>query len=566
MRNKTFLKTVAWITLVAMVNACSVYRIKSVEKIDEIRKSLALTPENTVLYVHVNGETKELKNVERNGHEISGDLAIPEAKELSVYLDGISRGLGDNHSELAPPPIKSSKASVSSDATMKEIERIVNTNNQIKEKNQFHFHLEKATVSDGEHIKFQDSNVVKMEILEKQKKADGGDVARIILTVLYVLLLILALAIIIALVVACNCPRIYLNNGTHWVYNNSLFAGATNSSLERTDFKRLDDFTPNADNLSMEIRNEESEIQSLNDLSLWAVLHNENERVVSDKQGNFYSLKGTIAPQQVVDAKKNDQAALVSTADDKAYAFNLLSSQAYQNVYSTFQGIDNRKDLRLILRVKNSAFAGVVNESIKEALGSSYEPWAAKNGSKSKATLEQAFEEKGAALTVLVKDGKQWVKIDQIDMVGNVAYHELAIPLKKEYIQKGELQIQLAAGFNLWALDQIAVDQGIQTPLEAYPIKATTATLDGQERAEVILNKDAHYLTLKQGESLKVEFNGLPLKVGKKRSLFLQGQGYYLPSHWPTNKPNWAGILKLQQPYGISKYAFDLYLDQFQMK
>jgi hypothetical protein len=82
----------------------------------------------------------------------------------------------------------------------------------------------------------------------------------------------------------------------------------------------------------------------------------------------------------------------------------------------------------------------------------------------------------------------------------------------------------------------------------------------------VILNNDAQYLTLKQGESLKVEFNGLPLKEGKKRSLFLQGQGYYLPSHWPTNKPNWAGILKLQQPYGISKYAFDLYLDQFQMK
>ena len=47
MRNKTFLKTVAWITLIAMVNACSVYRIKSVEKMDEIRKGLALTADNS---------------------------------------------------------------------------------------------------------------------------------------------------------------------------------------------------------------------------------------------------------------------------------------------------------------------------------------------------------------------------------------------------------------------------------------------------------------------------------------------------------------------------------------
>lgn len=565
MRNKTFLKTVAWITLVAMVNACSVYRIKSVEKIDEIRKDLEVTSDNSALYVHLNGEIKELINVERNGHEISGVLVAPESKELSVYLDGMAQGIGEKNNGLIIPQIKSSKAAMSSEEAFREVQRIVNSNNKLKVKNQFHIHLQDASISDKGHIKFEDSKVTKMEVIEKGKNVNGDEVIRIIFKVLLgILITVLLLALLIG--VLCNCPRIYLNNGTHWVYNNSLFAGATNSSLERTDFKRLDDFTPNADNLSMEIRNEESEIQSLNDLSLWAVLHNENERVVSDKQGNFYSLKGTIAPQQVVDAKKNDQAALVSTADDKAYAFNLLSSQAYQNVYSTFQGLDNRKDLRLILRVKNSAFAGVVNESIKEALGSSYEPWAAKNGSKSKATLEQAFEEKGAALTVLVKDGKQWVKVDQVDMVGNVAYHELAIPLKKEYIQKGELQIQLAAGFNLWALDQIAVDQGIQTPLEAYPIKATTATLDGQERAEVILNKDAQYLTLKQGESLKVEFNGLPLKEGKKRSLFLQGQGYYLPSHWPTNKPNWAGILKLQQPYGISKYAFDLYLDQFQMK
>ncbi len=565
MRNKTFLKTVAWITLVAMVNACSVYRIKSVEKIDEIRKDLEVTSDNSALYVHLNGEIKELINVERNGHEISGVLVAPESKELSVYLDGMAQGIGEKNNGLIIPQIKSSKAAMSSEEAFREVQRIVNSNNKLKVKNQFHIHLQDASISDKGHIKFEDSKVTKMEVIEKGKNVNGDEVIRIIFKVLLgILITVLLLALLIG--VLCNCPRIYLNNGSHWVYNNSLFAGATNSSLERTDFKRLDDFTPKADNLSMEIRNEESEIQSLNDLSLWAVLHNENERVVSDKQGNFYSLKGTIAPQQVVDAKKNDQAALVSTADDKAYAFNLLSSQAYQNVYSTFQGLDNRKDLRLILRVKNSAFAGVVNESIKEALGSSYEPWAAKNGSKSKATLEQAFEEKGAALTVLVKDGKQWVKVDQVDMVGNVAYHELAIPLKKEYIQKGELQIQLAAGFNLWALDQIAVDQGIQTPLEAYPIKATTATLDGQERAEVILNKDAQYLTLKQGESLKVEFNGLPLKEGKKRSLFLQGQGYYLPSHWPTNKPNWAGILKLQQPYGISKYAFDLYLDQFQMK
>ena len=565
MRNKTFLKTVAWITLVAMVNACSVYRIKSVEKIDEIRKDLEVTSDNSALYVHLNGEIKELINVERNGHEISGVLVAPESKELSVYLDGMAQGIGEKNNGLIIPQIKSSKAAMSSEEAFREVQRIVNSNNKLKVKNQFHIHLQDASISDKGHIKFEDSKVTKMEVIEKGKNVNGDEVIRIIFKVLLgILITVLLLALLIG--VLCNCPRIYLNNGSHWVYNNSLFAGATNSSLERTDFKRLDDFTPKADNLSMEIRNEESEIQSLNDLSLWAVLHNENERVVSDKQGNFYSLKGTIAPQQVVDAKENDQAALVSTADDKAYAFNLLSSQAYQNVYSTFQGLDNRKDLRLILRVKNSAFAGVVNESIKEALGSSYEPWAAKNGSKSKATLEQAFEEKGAALTVLVKDGKQWVKVDQVDMVGNVAYHELAIPLKKEYIQKGELQIQLAAGFNLWALDQIAVDQGIQTPLEAYPIKATTATLDGQERAEVILNKDAQYLTLKQGESLKVEFNGLPLKEGKKRSLFLQGQGYYLPSHWPTNKPNWAGILKLQQPYGISKYAFDLYLDQFQMK
>jgi len=565
MRNKIFLKTVAWLTLVAMVNACSVYRIKSVEKMDEIRKGLALTTDNTLLYVHVDGEIKELINIERNGHEISGDLVAPDAEELSLYLDGKSKGLEREAKEKNVSHYHSSKAAMGS-PTLKEVERIVNNNNSLNLKNQFHFFLRDVNVTENGHVQFEDSKVSKMEVIEKTKSADGRQVLRVILTVFLALITIILLIFVVLIVISCNCPRIYLNNGTQWSYNNSLFAGATNPALERTDFKKLDDFSPNKDELSIEIRNEEAEIQHINELKLWVVTHNEDEHIVNDQQGNYYRVKNSLAPTKVLDAAQNDQTSMLNRADDKAYSFDLLSEREHQSLTGQFDGLDGNKDSRIILRVKNSDWAGYVNESFKKAMGSTMDNWMAKNAQKSKVELDQAFEEKGVALTIAVKQGKQWKKLENVAMVGNVAYQEIAIPVSKELIKHGSLNIQISAGFNLWSLDQISIDQSNAEPLNATLINPTSMQQENNDVSASLHEKDVAYTTLTQGEHLTLEFNGLPLIAGMKRSLFLQGSGYYLPALFTDYKPQWSAIYTLQQPFGISKYAFNLYLDQYGMK
>ena len=565
MRNKTFLKTVAWITLVAMVNACSVYRIKSVEKMDEIRKGLALTADNTLLYVHVDGEIKELINIERNGHEISGDLVAPEAEELSVYLDGKTKGIEHKVTEKNIGHYHSSKAAMGS-STMKEVERIVENNKTLNLKNQFHFFLRDVSATENGHVQFEDSKITKMEIIEKTISVDGNQVLRVILTVVLTLVILLILVFAVLIVISCNCPRIYLNNGTQWSYNNSLFAGATNPALERTDFKKLDDFSPNNDELTIEIRNEEAEIQHINELRLWVVTHNEDEHIVNDQQGNYYRIKNAVAPTKVLDAAQNDQTSMLNRADDKAYSFDLLSEREHQSLTGQFDGLDGNKDSRLILRVKNSDWAGYVNESFKKAMGSTMDNWLAKNAQKSKAELDQAFEDKGVALTIAVKQGKQWKKLENVAMVGNVAYQEIAIPVSKELIKHGSLNIQISAGFKLWSLDQISIDQSNAEPLNATLINPTSMQQENNDVSASLLEKDVAYTTLTQGEHLTLEFNGLPLIAGMKRSLFLQGSGYYLPALFTDYKPQWAAIYTLQQPFGISKYAFNLYLDQYGMK
>ena len=548
-----------------MVNACSVYRIKSVEKIDEIRKDLAVTSDNSALYVHLNGEIKELINVERNGHEISGVLVAPESKELSVYLDGMAQGIGEKNNGLIIPQIKSSKAAMSSEAAFKEVQRIVNSNNKLKVKNQFHIHLQDASISDKGHIKFEDSKVTKMEVIEKGKNVNGDEVIRIIFKVLLgILITVLLLALLIG--VLCNCPRIYLNNGNQWVYNNSLFAGATNASLERTDIKKLTDFALSDENLNVQIRNEESEIQHINDLKLWVVTHNVDEHIVNDQQGNYYRVKNTIAPSKMLDAALIDHTVSLNKADDNVYSFDLLAAREHQSLTGQFDGLDGNKDSRIILRVKNSDWAGYVNESFKKALGSTMDNWVSKNELKSKEELDQAFEDKGAALTVSVKQGKQWKKLENVSMVGNVAYQEIAIPVSKEMIKHGSLQIQISAGFKLWSLDQISIDQNNAGPINATLINPTSIQKENNDVSEYLLHKDESFTTLKQGEQLNLEFNGLPLIAGMKRSLFLQGSGYYLPSLFTENKPQWSAIYTLQLPYGISKFALNLYLDQYRMK
>lgn len=115
-------------------------------------------------------------------------------------------------------------------------------------------------------------------------------------------------------------------------------------------------------------------------------------------------------------------------------------------------------------------------------------------------------------------------------------------------------------------MDQISIDQSNAEPLNATLINPTSMQQENNDVSASLHEKDVAYTTLTQGEHLTLEFNGLPLIAGMKRSLFLQGSGYYLPALFTDYKPQWSAIYTLQQPFGISKYAFNLYLDQYGMK
>lgn len=545
-----------------MVNACSVYRIKSVEKIQSIRKHIDLNDENTIVYVHHNGEIHELHDITRNENQVFGTLVTSDKKELDVYLEAQSRGSVSR--EFLPKDSKLKQGYVGSLANvtslMEEVRKVVEHNQKQDTKNQFHCYVDGGQVDDNGHFVFDLEKVNKFELLKKNvndKKFPW--------TAVIIILAVLILLPIIVFIITCNCPRVYLNNGSEWVYSNSLLNGALNAKLEKQDFKALKDYFPLKSVFSMELRNEEPEIQHINQLGLNVVLHSPEVKVLSNQFGKFYTIKNEKAPSLAQDVMRADQVQSIALADGVSYPFDAVRAGEHQELYTSFN-VDEMKDARLVLRFKNTDWAAKVTSEFKKAMGSKYREWSDENRNKSTEELRTAFDKIGFGLSISAKEGKTWKKLESMPMVGNVTYQELVIPIDKSFLKEGKVEIKLSAGFNLWEIDQMAIDQSEQEPIQITYLKPSDVNSGSKEFVELLSSDDTGYAVLQQGETLKITFDNLPVNELKRRSVFISSKGYYLQIDNPQGSPNWSALMQLNSPFGMSKFSHSLFIDQFEMR
>lgn len=355
------------------------------------------------------------------------------------------------------------------------------------------------------------------------------------------------------LLIACNCPHTYQFDGNSWIYTNTLFTGAMNPVLERYDIKQIPDFRPSSSTCQIQLKNEEEETQFTNFLEMVAVYHQKNEKVVANQKGTFAVYTEEINPLSAMDDEGTSQLAVITEKDETSFDFRSVDKVGFSNLYLTFDRSQLSPSSNLIIAVKNTAWSGYLYHEFTKLFGSFYSKWVRSNARKTKKQLDKNIQKAGIYLSVEMKDGGKWKKLENIDLIGEVNYNQLAIPIPQTKSAEDNIQIRLKSGFNFWETDRVFMAN--TTP--ASNVKRYTADVDGSEdMSSKLAANDAEYLIHKEGEKpYSITFAGL--ETDQSRTLFLRSKGYYKSSKSYSGKPDWKKLIQINSVAGLSNFSKD---------
>ena len=176
------------------------------------------------------------------------------------------------------------------------------------------------------------------------------------------------------------------------------------------------------------------------------------------------------------------------------------------------------------------------------------------------------MRQEGIKLLVEVKRNNVWETLSEIDLIGDVTYKSLAVPIDVESLEN--LEIRLRSGFHFWEVDYLGLAH--ESENIAIKINDLTPTIATNSQSESQLDKlqgtDEKYLiSTPDNASTVVTFENIPLPNLGKRSLFLEANGYYLIQKQYTGKPNYKRLSKFKKPGELSRFSKEQYTE-FQKK
>jgi hypothetical protein len=350
--------------------------------------------------------------------------------------------------------------------------------------------------------------------------------------------------------IACSCPHIYLNDGQQWYFSNSMFTGAMNPTLERFDYKKINDLNPLNSELNLEIRNEEKEIQYTNLLKLVAVYHEKDEEIITTSTGDFIKIVNSRQPKRL----SSDNGILTNDFlmdESNSYSFNSTDNSGFSNLEASFEN-KNLKNPYLVLGLKNPKWGGFVYHEFTKLFGDYFQTWVHSNSKKTKNQLEKNMEKAGITLKVEVLDKGKWKTIDQINLVGEAKFEKIAVKIPENYLKNKELTVRLKSGFQFWEVNYLALAEkdSKKIEVEEYDVQIVSDA----KKSEALAFDDKNYLIHQEGEApIKINFSGL--KTNSERTLYLKSKGYYKTVQNFEGKPQWNQLLSINKQGGLSHFS-----------
>jgi hypothetical protein len=308
----------------------------------------------------------------------------------------------------------------------------------------------------------------------------------------------------------------------------------------------------------MIIKNEENESHFINLLELMVVNHAENIEIIPDQNGVIHSISNLVSASQIKNENGVDISEILAHRDDLAYSFD---SQSKENMISTYASFDRPKDVsnaKVVLKLKNSKWGGVVYKTFAAMMGDKYESWVEKNHERSAEEANMAMKEAGIPLVISIKKDNEWIDIETIDLVGDISYNTLVANINENLISGDQIELRLTAGFKFWDLDYIGMDFSQEEALKIEIIKPSQGT-ENTIDLSIIGNDDQHYLEhSKAGDSTYFKFENINTS-NTKRTIIMHSKGYYLSNEEYAGDPYWKELIKLRAPGGLSRLSMELY-------
>lgn len=422
---------------------------------------------------------------------------------------------------------------------------------------QLHIHVSEFKKSDST-VTFNTSDITKIDVMKKNRAlttlSRAGTATAII-----------AGGIGIFLAIVCNCPHTYTFDGASYHYNNTLFTGATSENMQRDDYKRMPDYNSNSEEYKMIIKNEDNEFQYTNLLELIVVNHENDVEIITDQDGTIYALKNQIEPTTIVDDNDVDLKNILAYNDDMGHAFDNGGESDYKNVYATFNKPADVSNAKLVLKAKNSMWGGYVYKEFSKLFGKHYDNWEKKNHKKSREEVMANLKKAGIPMVISVKQANQWIDIETIDLIGEVNYNSLVVPIDASLLDGENIEVRIRSGFMFWDLDYVNIDFTPTSELEVQYLSPTSAkgSLNSDDKASLTNDDDLYMEHLQMGDSTNVVFTGIKPANSAKRTIFLHSKGYYLPQDVYEGKIQSKELARINKDAGMSEYSERLFNQVF---
>lgn len=461
-------------------------------------------------FVHVGDKVFELSDVTfwQNG-EIKGQIIPLQKNVYKLYEAALAKQNGVVHKKGST------------------------TNYQIQ---QIHFYVSSLEKSETDILTIKTEDIENTHLLH-------NDNARTIAASTGTTLLVSAAALGVFLLIACQCPHIYTEDGNQHISN--AFVGAVSKELEQSDFIQIT--TSESNNTILNFVNEEvGETHYFNEIKLLKVNHAENVSILPDQNGELYSLENILEPEN---------SELISKDDGLFLGFDQLNSKTdlaeYEVTFTKPKEITGNS-AKLVLRVKNSSWASYVMEQWYGLFGSRVDEFR-QNTAEMPAEKQLKWQkDQGMTLSIFTLDNKKWEFQSDVKIVGNTVYRDLVVPI--EFNNDDEnVTIKLSAGFKLWSIDYLGIDFSTNEILgveEIIPLNIENKELT------TISSIDDEYLTVNYGDTLSIDFGKL---THAGSSYILKTQGYYTKDVDGVGELKKGEVKSFKKKGQMSRFSFFLY-------
>jgi hypothetical protein len=540
-----------WLT--GIISSCGTYYKLGSATYGRERKLLeGITQENTVIFVHSANELLQLSNAKISNNVLEGTLIPTNPAEVAFYnriQSKYSRQMYFKQEQINEARYKAYQEQIKID-TLQLTDNSENNPGYLQDEKIHQVHIYANNVSKNENTISIDLKSINNVSFFKKSSNPGS--------VILVATLGVFLLLIIVLAIACNCPHVYLQNGETFEYTNTLFTGALSEKLERYDYKELQDFNPDKRSLFMQIKNEDNEKQFTNLLGLKVAYHDPSFQVMTDKNGNLYSISSPTKPIHTVDQEDTDQLTSIASDDESYFSFDSRTKNGLVSTDLMFSKPSDASNAKLILNLKNSEWAGYIHQKFLENLGTYQKDWVQSNSKKTTEQQQQALKKGGVPFVIYVKKRNKWMEVETIQPIGNASDQSIVIPIDEKLLTEDSIEIRLQSGFKFWELDYAAMDFSKQKEFDIQTISPSFVS-GNETNVTALLSNDNSYLMTESGsEPISVRFDGL--NSGKNRTLFLESKGYYVRNKMETNEPNWLELAKISRKHGLGRFSQEMFL------